>query len=138
MMSVFLIIIGILLMAFSYRSISKPGNIASKKTINEKLDSLNEKIDSLHLEMQKADTIAPEEDVLSFQKSKETIEEDSPAREDKDTRDTTFENLVHTELSKDINEQIYDDYNKGLSVNELASKYKKGKGEVELRLNLKK
>ena len=116
--------------------------------------------------MQKADTIIPEEDTLSSQDSKETSEEDSPARETikensksdnsseeaavyinedstdtkkiKDIKDTTFENIVHTELNKDINEQIYDDYNKGLSVSELASKYKKGKGEVELRLNLKK
>ncbi|SMB82279.1 hypothetical protein SAMN00017405_0909 [Desulfonispora thiosulfatigenes DSM 11270] len=119
-MNIFLIIIGIILMGFTYRSIFIPSNIniTSKKTINEKLDSLNDKIDYLQDKMGKEDNINGNKKMLS--------------------QELNFEDLVNTELSKDINEEIFKDYKQGLTVNELASKYKKGKGEIELRLNLKK
>lgn len=116
-MKVFVIILGIILILFSYKDLKNSRKKMKTIDIEKRLEILDQKLDYI-------------KEVMNSR-----IEEDRPL---KIVPEVKFQDIVEHELSIDEYEKMYAEYQNGSSISQLAEKYNRGKGEIQLILNLKK
>ncbi|MBZ4686959.1 MAG: hypothetical protein JG764_592 [Clostridiales bacterium] len=133
-MEFFFIVIGIILILLTYQEVlanfkDKETNNAMKveKLVDEKLEILNAKVDLL---AESLENISHQIKLQKAETKSHTLANVPPGM--------SFSRTMKREINNKEYEKMYEEYQKGVSVTEIARKFNRGKGEVELILSLKK